>query len=905
MIELENSNIKDAENKKRIIELGERIQLMLIANPQANILFDSNFKVMDCNPAAIKVMGFNSREDLFERFIEHINSNRPKLFSNGQPSVSVMERLAMAAADGHAEFEDELLMDGILRTYSVEMKRIPYEESFIIVVYILDITDIRHHEQELIKSREQNELQLTKLNLILKGTKIGLWDMEINNEDIFNPVNTITWSEEFRQLLDYTDESEFPNVIGSINKSFHPDDAERIPAILEIFLRDKTGKTPYDVEYRLKNKNGEYRYFRATGIAIRDKDGNPLRVAGAIMDMTDAKNLINEAEKQRIEAETANKAKSAFLSTMSHEIRTPMNAILGITEIQLQNESLNPEIRIALEKIFASGDMLLGIINDILDLSKIEAGKLELLIDKYNIASLVSDTVQLNMMRIGSKQIEFELNVDENIPAHMLGDELRIKQILNNLLSNAFKYTNEGTVTLSINSETDAGNENNLNNIEEKIILVLNVIDTGQGMSKEQISKLFDEYARFNQTANRITEGTGLGMSITRNLISMMNGTINVESQLGKGSFFSVRLPQIRIDENTIGREMAESLNQFRTQSRAQMKRVQITREPMPYGSVLIVDDVEINIYVAQGLLSSYELKIDTAASGFAAIKKIKDGKIYDVIFMDHMMPNLDGIETTKILRGMGYTNPIVALTANAVAGQSEIFFGNGFDDFISKPIDIRQMNVVLNKLIRDKHPPEVIEAARKQAKIKQPLEITQDDTNAHLVKSFLHDASKLLAAIKGIVNNGAYDDNEMKTYVINTHGIKSALANIGKKELSAAALKLELAGREKNIDVIKTETPAFLSSLQSLIEELSSKQNKAAGEAPDEDRGYLREKLLEIKSACEEYDENTAEKTIEELRKKSWSEINKKILEQIDEALLHSEFDEIINIVNEFIKSE
>ena len=417
------------------------------------------------------------------------------------------------------------------------------------------------------------------------------------------------------------------------------------------------------------------------------------------------------------EAVRANAAKSGFLANMSHEIRTPMNAILGITEIQLQKDALDQGMRAVFEKIYTSGDMLLAIINDILDLSKIESGKLELEPAQYEIASLISDTAQLNMMRIGSKPIEFELQVDENTPTHMLGDELRVKQILNNLLSNAFKYTDAGMVTLSIAAEPGSD--------ADSVVLLINISDTGQGMTEEQLGQLFEEYARFNTEANRTTEGAGLGMSITRNLVRMMNGGISVTSEPGKGSVFSVNLPQGKVGSAVLGRAIAENLRQFRTQSRTQMQRVQITREPMPYGSIMIVDDVEINIYVATGLLAPYGLNIDTVDSGFAAIEKIKSGMTYDIIFMDHMMPQMDGIEATKIIRDMGYEHPIVALTADAVIGQAEIFLANGFDDFISKPIDVRQMNAVLNKLVRDKQPPEVIEAARRQAEAQkgQPSE--------------------------------------------------------------------------------------------------------------------------------------------------------------------------------------
>jgi len=599
-------------------------------------------------------------------------------------------------------------------------------------------------------------------------------------------------------------------------------------------------------------------------------------------------------------AEQANKAKSAFLSTMSHEIRTPMNAILGITEIQLQNESLDNDLKEALDKIYSSGDMLLGIINDILDLSKIEAGKLELSLNKYEIASLVSDTAQLNMMRIGSKMIEFELNVDENTPVMLSGDELRVKQILNNLLSNAFKYTTEGLVKLNVSAEEIEGNSFG-------VILVLSVSDTGQGMTKEQVDKLFDEYSRFNMETNRSTEGTGLGMSITQNLIWLMNGEILIESEPNVGSTFTVRITQGRIGTDVLGKEMAENLHQFRTSSRTQMKRVQINREPMPYGRVLIVDDVETNIYVARGLLAPYRLNIDSVDSGFAAIEKVKEGEEYDIVFMDHMMPEMDGIEATKIIRGLGYSKSIVALTANAVAGQADIFLGNGFDDFISKPIDIRQLNVILNSHIRDKQPPGVVEEARKQADKK---EVTKnDDTQTPVIdpkfaEIFVRDASKALVILEKIAAKNDYsDEDDLRNYIINVHGMKSALANMKKMNLSAVAMKLETAGREGKIDIIKAETAAFLDSLRAYADELTPRDAAAGDDKTEDDTGYLRDKLIVIKAACEDYDERAANQALSDLREKEWTKETKELLSRISEKLLHSDFDEVISLINNLIE--
>ncbi|MCL1848637.1 MAG: response regulator, partial [Clostridiales bacterium] len=453
-----------------------------------------------------------------------------------------------------------------------------------------------------------------------------------------------------------------------------------------------------------------------------------------------------------------------------------------------------------------------------------------------------------------------------------------------------------------------------------------------QGMSKEQVDKLFDEYSRFNVDANRTTEGTGLGMSITKNLIHMMNGSISVESEPGKGSVFTVRIPQGCPGEAALGKELAENLKHFQSDNKDYMTRVQITREPMPYGSVLIVDDVETNIYVATGLLTPYGLKVDSADSGFAAIDKVKEGKVYDIIFMDHMMPKMDGIEATSIIREMAYAEPIVALTANAVVGQSDIFLANGFDDFISKPIDIRQLNSVLNKFIRDKQTPEVLEAARLQWQkdgapgapeaqgiagqaqdglLKEGLSLgnpPHEGTNRagqqyavdpRMVEAFLRDAGKALEILGAIdQKQGGYDEEELRTYVIQVHGMKSALANMGQQALSDAALKLEQAGRDNDTGVIVSGTGDFLLKLKALTGEMKPTEEEAPAEAGEEDRPYLREKLLLIKEACEAYDKKTAREAIAELKEKAWTHQVRQRIEEMGEFLLHSDFDELTRSV-------
>jgi len=400
---------------------------------------------------------------------------------------------------------------------------------------------------------------------------------------------------------------------------------------------------------------------------------------------------------QNKRSQEENKFKSTFLANMSHEIRTPLNAIVGITEILMQRDCAAKvkDCEDGLGKIHNSCGLLLGIVNDILDFSKIEAGKMEIRPAKYTLASLINDTVHLNMMRIGDKAIDFSLKVDPELPANIIGDELRIKQVLNNILSNAFKYTDSGQVNLCVDFISENAAET---------MLIFNIRDTGRGMSKEQLGSLFEEYRRFDH--NMRVEGTGLGLAITRRLIKLMDGEILVESEPEKGSVFTVRLPQKLADGEVLGKEAAENLSKFNfsENENSRMKNRRIMRERMPYGRVLVVDDVKTNLYVAVGLMELYGLKIDTATSGKDAIQLVQDGNVYDVIFMDHMMPEMDGIEATARLRRLGYKGLIVALTANALTGNNELFLKNGFNDFIPKPIDSRQLNDILNKYVRDRH---------------------------------------------------------------------------------------------------------------------------------------------------------------------------------------------------------
>jgi len=584
--------------------------------------------------------------------------------------------------------------------------------------------------------------------------------------------------------------------------------------------------------------------------------------------------IIKMRENAESQAKNANKAKSVFLARMSHEIRTPMNAIMGVTEIELQRDTMEHHTREAFTMIYNSSNLLLGIINNILDLSKIEAGKMEIVSVKYELANLIGDVVQLNVMR-NSKQIEFEVYVDKNLPMQLFGDEIRIKQVLNNLLSNAFKYTSEGRICFSVSYESGSSTE--------EAVIVFSVSDTGDGMTKEQAEWLFAPYSRFNLEMNRYIQGSGLGMNITQHLLQMMNGHISVESELGKGSTFVVRLPQKNIGFARIGKDMADDLMKLRLPDTAKIRSTQFTYECMSYGKVLVVDDVESNLYVAKGLMVPYGLSIDACTGGLKAIEKIKSGNIYDIIFMDQMMPEIDGIETTRRIRGMGYTRPIVALTADVLVGQAQKFFENGFDDFVSKPIDVRQLNAVLNRFVR-----------------KNTFNIQENTNMKHdLLLMAIADAKNILPILELTlknIENASIDD--LKLFVIKAHALKSILANMGEKALSQMAYVLEMAGKEQDKNAIKQEAPDLIDSIKAFIDKNETKAKKISIDK-DEDPAYLRQQLKILSKSCENYDIKSVNATMSNLKKKSWSKATETLLDEISLHLLSSDFEAAVAVVN------
>jgi len=851
----------------------EQTQVLLDAVPLCANLWDSNLKLIDCNQESVNVFQLSSKKEYVDKFFELSPEYQP----DGRHSLEkAYEKLKKAFDEGYQKFEWlHRKLNGELIPCEITLIRVKYRKEFNVCGYTHDMRDIK---AMITKMRESDECALVLFNT----TPLSCFMID-------NTFKIIECNQEIIKLFELEHKSEFIDNINRFFPEYQPDGELSIEKFSKYINKAfEEGYCNFDWTYlNTSNEN-----IPTEVSLVRVKFRGVYAVAGYIRDLRELYTMI--AEMRRVEiAEGSSKAKSDFLAQMSHEIRTPMNAILGITEIQLQNSFLPLAVREGLERIYNSGDLLLGIINDILDLSKIEAGKLELVNVQYDIPSLIYDIVKLNITRYESKPIVFKLDVSEDIPALMIGDQLRIKQILNNLLSNAFKYTNEGLVELSVFTEP-------LDN-DSRVMLVFRVSDTGQGMTPEQVKNLGGKFSRFNLEANRETEGAGLGMNITRNLIQMMMGSIFIESTPGMGSVFTVKLPQECADKNPIGRELADNLEKLNPNN-VNTRRLQIKQEFMPYGKVMVVDDVETNLYVACGLLAPYGLSIEIATSGFEAIDKVRGGSTYDIIFMDHMMPKMDGMEAVKIIRSLDYKGYIVALTANAIAGQAEMFLKNGFDDFISKPIDIRQLNAVLNKLIRDKQPAEVLEDARRQKNIIYAAGRHTLTVDPQLAEFFVRDGEKAYSIMENILKNSFRGTDDLSNFVINVHAMKSSLANIGERGLSDEASELEQAGRNQNVNLILTGLPGFLVSLRNVIDRLKPSEEIAEENQINnaDELAYLQEKLLAIQTACESFDKKSAKELLAEVKEKTWPKAIKDKLSSISECLLHSEFEEAAVIAKE-----
>ncbi len=574
-----------------------------------------------------------------------------------------------------------------------------------------------------------------------------------------------------------------------------------------------------------------------------------------------------ELEKELEVAQKASDAKSSFLSNMSHEIRTPINAVLGMNEMILR-ESSDPQTLEYAQNIRSAGTSLLGIINDILDFSKIEAGKMDILPVEYHLSSMVNDLINMSSVKARDKGLELVVNVDEKIPDKLLGDEVRIKQCVTNVLTNAVKYTEEGRVTMSVTCRDEG---------DDSILLGFRVVDTGIGIKEEDLNKLFSPFERIEEIRNRTIEGTGLGMSIVKKLLALMGTRLEVKSVYGEGSDFFFEVRQQVVDREPIGdfkekyKKYLESLEKYHEKFHA------------PQAQILVVDDTPINLTVVKGLLKSTKIRVDTAESGRQTLDMVKK-KRYDAIFIDHRMPEMDGLETLAAMKKLEGNLcegvPCIALTANAGAGAKDDYLAAGFDDYLSKPVNGEQLEDMLRHYLpADKvlDPSEDAPESSGDQGGSEASAIPEDsfltrlrgiDLTAALqncgsievltdvVKQFRTGIPSKAADISSFAESG-----DIRNFTVAVHALKSTARLVGALELSSRAAYLEECGDRGDLAEIREKTPQLLDLYRSYTDRLSAAEEEADNsDLPLIEVGELEGALSDMKELLDAYDFDTAD---------------------------------------------
>ncbi|MBQ6774660.1 MAG: response regulator [Synergistaceae bacterium] len=564
------------------------------------------------------------------------------------------------------------------------------------------------------------------------------------------------------------------------------------------------------------------------------------------------------AKAATIQARKANSAKSEFLANMSHEIRTPINAVLGMNEMIIR-ESTSSRITTYARNVESAGKNLLSIINDILDFSKIEAGKMEIAESDYRLSSVLNDVTNMIVFKAKQKDLQFTVSVDEELPDGLYGDEVRVRQVVTNVLNNAVKYTREGSVTLNVSGSKSYQDDGSV-----IINLVFRVSDTGIGIKQEDLPKLFRKFERIDLVQNNTVEGTGLGLSITQNLLHMMNGTIEVESEYGKGSVFTINLPQKIISDEAIG-NFHEKFERYVHTMRAYKESFKA-----PDAKLLVVDDTDMNLTVIEGLLSKTEINLDTASSGAEALTFTKS-KRYDLIFMDQRMPHMDGTQTLNNIRsqddGLNKDTPVICLTADAVSGARSKYIEEGFTDYLSKPVESSSLEGALIKylppekiILQDENESESQESDSESESLSELAKFysqTEGLNYDEAVKNCANEAilAKTLQQFWNSINNNLRDiqkflsEHDIKNYTIKVHALKSSARLIGAEELSRQAAYLEECGNNDNLDEIEKLTPALLELYKTYLDKLAVLYKQ-----DDNAEVILRERLYEAYEALKEF---------------------------------------------------
>lgn len=642
------------------------------------------------------------------------------------------------------------------------------------------------------------------------------------------------------------------------------------------------------------------RHYQVEETVLKDNE----LIQGYMMTIVDVTKIIEQNHLMKrlvLQTEDANRAKTNFVSNMSHEIRTPMNSIVGITEILLRSRH-SPKEQEYLLNIQSSGRVLLTIINDVLDCSKMEAGKMQLFDEPYDTCSLFHDLRISMENRIGHSGLELIYDIDQDIPCKLKGDMGRIRQVIINLVNNAIKYTEKGSVRFSVHVRQKN---------TDKVMLYYEVADTGIGIRKEDQKILFDAFQRVEMDRNRYVEGTGLGLTISQNLVNMMGGVIEVESEYGKGSRFFFTIEQTIIDPTPVSAVNYNGQKDNVTEKEAECLFI------APEAHILLVDDNELNLVVAKELLKPLRMQIDTAENGLQAVKMVR-GSQYDLVLMDHMMPVMDGIEAAKAIRALPEDKyqklPIIALTANAMVDARKEFLNAGMNGFVAKPIDFaricNQLKLWLPKdLVRDV-PKE--EAKKLLADDLSDREIQPEDpqmgfsfeegvkhcgSKAALMKTiriFYRTIDSKANKIEQCLKEGLISD-----YVIEIHALKSSALLIGAVPLSEAAKELEDYGKQGKTEVLEEKTPDVLTmyrDLKNILRPYAEKEEDAKKEFSD---GEWITALQQIHQCIEQFDLDGVDQIMEQLEEYQVPECIRESMDQLRVYVADVSMEEIMELTD------
>ena len=597
----------------------------------------------------------------------------------------------------------------------------------------------------------------------------------------------------------------------------------------------------------------------------------------------------------------ASQAKSAFLANMSHEIRTPINAVLGMDEMILR-ESKDKTILGYATNIKIAGSNLLSIVNDVLDFSKIEAGKMELLPDIYEVSSLIIDLVNMTRERAQNKGLKYELNINPTLPKTLYGDSVRIKQCILNLLTNAIKYTKEGSINFNIDYEKQN---------DTSLLLTVHVIDTGCGIKKEDMEKLFAPFERIEEEKNRTIEGSGLGMSIVRRLLDMMNSKLNVESTYGKGSDFSFTIEQ-QVTDWTAAGDLTEAYEESINQMANYKEKLYA-----PKAKLLFVDDTAMNLEVIKGLLKNTGITLDTVLSGKEALEAVKKNK-YDILFIDHRMPDMDGIETLHTMKelkeNLSFGQPCIALTANAISGVKKMYLNEGFDDYLSKPVNPAKLEEMICKYLPADYietPPEseAQETVEPSDFIQKLKKIEGIDSIAALTncgsEELLHTTIKQYHASideKALELQQYFEAEDWNNYGIKVHALKSTSRLIGAMELSKLAEHLEECANNNTVEELQTNHKplldkylSFKHKLEPLLENISEATEKI--EISQEE---LSEKITLMMACADAFDIDGLDSLVSELSSVKLPLDFSQKFDKIRTSIENVDFQELRNLLSE-----